>query len=62
MKGYTADAALAYRARNIMGTLEPGKLANLIVLDRDLFAIDGEEIPKTKVAVNYFEGKKIYEG
>ena len=23
-----------------MGTLEPGKLANLIVLDRDLFAID----------------------
>ena len=24
--------------------------------------IDGEEIPKTKVAVNYFEGKKIYEG
>lgn len=62
LKGYTADAALAYRARDIMGTLEPGKLANLIVLDRDLFAIDGEEIPKTKVAVNYFEGKKIYEG
>ena len=44
-----------------MGTLEPGKLANLIVLDRDLFAVDGEEIPETKVTVNYFEGKKIYE-
>ena len=59
--GYTQDAARAYRAEKEMGTLEAGKLANLLVLDQNLFEVDAEKIPKTQVLVNYFEGKKIFE-
>lgn len=61
LTGYTLDAARAYRAEKEMGTLEAGKLANLLVLDQNLFNIDAEKIPATQVLVNYFEGKKLYE-
>ena len=44
-----------------MRALETGKLANLLVLDQNLFEVDAEKIPKTQVLVNYFEGKKIFE-
>ena len=43
-----------------MGTLEPGKMADIIVLSGDLFEVDKEEIREMKVEANYFEGEKIY--
>lgn len=42
-----------------MGTLEPGKMADIIVLSGDLFEVDKEEIREMKVEANYFEGEKI---
>ena len=43
-----------------IGSIEPGKLADLIVLDRNLFDIDQEEIAELKVLMTFFEGKKVY--
>lgn len=60
LKGYTKDSAKVYHADNKMGTLEAGKLANILVLSDNLFEIDPEKIPDTKVLINYFEGKEIY--
>ena len=42
-----------------MGTLEPGKMADIIGLRGDLFEVDKEEIRGMKVEANYFEGEKI---
>ncbi|MCI5648815.1 MAG: amidohydrolase family protein [Fusicatenibacter sp.] len=61
IRAYTLGAAKVYHADDKTGTLEEGKMANLIVLDTNLFTCREEEIPSTKICVNYFEGKKIYQ-
>ncbi len=61
LKAYTHGAACAYHAQDQMGTIEPGKLADIIVLTQNLFEISPEKIRDTQVAVNYFEGNVINE-
>ena len=60
LRAYTDGAASVYQAQDQMGTLEPGKLANIIVLSQNLFEISAAEIRETTVDVNYFEGREIY--
>lgn len=43
------------------GTLEPGMLADLAVLDRDLFAVDEEEIQDIKVDLTLLDGAVVYD-
>ena len=59
LKAYTIGAARVYHVEDSMGTLEPGKMADIIVLSGDLFNVDKEEIRGMKVEANYFEGEKI---
>ncbi|MBN1318131.1 MAG: amidohydrolase [Anaerolineales bacterium] len=47
--GFTLGAAQAAGTSDRLGTLEPGKLADLIVLDRDPFEIDPHEIPHCRI-------------
>lgn len=61
LKAYTIGAAKVYHAEKEMGTLEAGKLANLIVLSQNLFEIPAEKIEDTSVTTNIFEGKEIYQ-
>ena len=61
LKGYTYGAAYVYQAEDRTGSIEAGKCANLIVLDQNLFTIDPEMIPDTKVLWNIFEGQTIYD-
>jgi predicted amidohydrolase YtcJ len=42
------------------GSIEPGKSADLILLDRDLFAIKPEAISDTRVQMTMFEGRVVY--
>jgi hypothetical protein len=42
------------------GSIEVGKLADLIVLDRKLFEIDPQAISDTKVLLTLFGGKPVY--
>jgi predicted amidohydrolase YtcJ len=58
---YTANAAKAIRVGEVTGTLEVGKSAELIVLDRDPFKIAPEDISDTKVLMTFFEGQLVYE-
>ena len=44
-----------------VGTIEVGKKADLILLDRNLFEIDPAEIPKTKVLGTMFDGRIVHD-
>ncbi|PWR74355.1 amidohydrolase [Methanospirillum lacunae] len=57
----TYTGAYADFMENYTGTLEPGKLADIIVLDRDLFSLPPEDINKAHVIATYLEGKKVFE-
>ncbi len=58
---YTTGAAYAEFAEKDKGTLEPGKLADFVVLDRDITKVAPEEILKTKVLRTVVGGKTVYE-
>lgn len=59
VEGYTCSAAKQLRWEDKMGTLEEGKLANLAVLDRDLFQVPIDGIKETKVEAVVFDGEVI---
>ncbi len=61
IRGYTLGAAFAGRREKTEGSIEPGKLADFIVLDRDLFKIDPSEIAKTEVLMTVVGGKIVYQ-
>jgi predicted amidohydrolase YtcJ len=61
IKGYTLGAAFAGRREKTEGSLEPGKLADLIVLSQDLFKIEPSEIAKTEVLLTVVGGKVVYQ-
>jgi len=61
IRGYTLGAAFAGRREKTEGSLEPGKLADFILLDRDLFKIEPSEIGKTEVLITMVGGKIVYQ-
>jgi predicted amidohydrolase YtcJ len=61
IRAYTLGAAFAGRREKAEGSLETGKLADFIVLDRDLFKIEPSEIGKTQVLLTVVGGKVVYE-
>jgi len=60
VRAYTVNGAWAEFAESYKGTIEAGKLADLVVLDRDIFAIPPEEIGGVKVRMTVFDGKILY--
>jgi predicted amidohydrolase YtcJ len=54
-------SAYAGGDEKIKGSIEAGKLADLVVLSADIFKIDPVEIGKAKVVMTIFDGKVIYE-
>jgi hypothetical protein len=61
IKGYTMGAAFAGHREKTEGSLEPGKLADLIILSQDLFKIAPSEIVKTEVLLTMIGGKVVYQ-
>ncbi len=59
---YTMGAAIAAGKENAEGSLSPGKLADIIVLERDIFEIPPAEIGQTKIAMTVFNGELVWEG
>lgn len=43
-----------------LGNIEPGKLADLIVIDRDIYTVPPEELLETKVLMTIVDGKTVY--
>ena len=60
IKAYTLGSAFGTFREHELGTIEEGKLADLVVLDRNLFEIPPEEIIKTKVQMTVSDGKIVY--
>lgn len=60
IKAYTINGAYVMRQENKVGSLEVGKLADFVVLDRDIFTISTTQIKQTKVVLTVFNGKEIY--
>jgi len=58
---YTIDAAKALMMDKQIGSIEPGKYADMILVDRDVLLTDAESMKETKVIWTIFEGKKVYE-
>ena len=61
IRGYTLGAAIAGHREQAEGSLEPGKLADLIIVSQDLFRIEPSEIGKTQVLLTMVGGRVVYQ-
>lgn len=59
---YTSNNAHLMRLSDQTGTLEPGKLADMIVVDRDVLTCPEDEIRQTRVLRTYLGGRLVYAG
>ena len=57
---YTIESACASFEEDIKGSIEKGKLADIVVLSQDLFEISEDKIMDTKVVYTIIGGKIIY--
>ena len=60
VRAITINSSYQLHQEDQTGSLEPGKLADLIVLDRNLFEIPAEEIADIKVLLTVVGGKAVY--
>ena len=60
VRAYTAGAAYAEFAEKNKGSLEVGKLADVVVLSQDIFKIRADEIQKTRVTHTIVGGRVVY--
>ena len=60
MRGFTLDAAYAGFMEKNVGSLEPGKRADFIVLDRDIMKVDAAEIPLIQVLQTWLDGELVW--
>jgi predicted amidohydrolase YtcJ len=58
---FTLDAAYAGHQEKVAGSLEPGKWADFIVIDRDLFKVPASEIHDTRVLQTWVAGRTVME-
>ncbi len=61
IRAITTNAAYLMRQSDRVGSLESGKLADLVVLDRNLFEIPVDEISEAEVVMTLFDGRIVYE-
>jgi predicted amidohydrolase YtcJ len=61
IRHYTRDGAYLTRQEKVKGTLEPGKMADMIVLNKDLLTIDPSQILTTEVDLTIVDGRIVYE-
>ncbi len=60
LRAYTADAAYASFEEGEKGTLQPGKLADFVILDRDLRRMEPEAIRDVRVMTTVAGGKAVW--
>jgi len=61
IEGYTLGAAIGARREKTEGSIEPGKLADLIIISQDLFSTEPSQIYKTQVLLTIVGGKVVYQ-
>ena len=61
LDAFTIGAAYVNHLERETGSLEPGKLADVVALDRNLFALDGANIGDARVVLTLVEGEPVYD-
>jgi len=61
VEGYTLGAAYAGRREKTEGSIEPGKLADMIIVSQNIFEIDPHEIARTKVLETIVGGRVVFQ-
>ena len=60
LRAYTVNGAWLCHDERTRGSLEAGKSADLIVLDRDLFAVPASEIGRARVLLTLLDGRAVF--
>jgi predicted amidohydrolase YtcJ len=60
LHAFTRGAAYAGFAEGKIGSLEPGKWADFILVDRDVSKVDAQSLAKTQVLETWIAGKKVW--
>ncbi len=60
VRAYTCTPAVASGAFDRLGSISPGKHADLIVLDKDIYLVEPDKILDTHVVLTMFDGKIVF--
>jgi len=60
LEAATINGAYANFLEDEIGSIEVGKKADIVVLNKNLFSINSEDIPNVKIEMTFFEGKRVY--
>jgi predicted amidohydrolase YtcJ len=60
VQAYTMGAAVTSGREDVLGSIEPGKLADFTILDRDIFSVSPDELKEAKIAATVVGGKILY--
>jgi predicted amidohydrolase YtcJ len=61
VRAYTLNPAVASGVRNQLGSISPGKHADIVVLDKDIYTIEPDRILNTRVVLTIFDGKIAFQ-
>ena len=61
LKSFTWNAAYAAHAEKDLGSLEVGKLADMVLLDKNVMTVEPKEILSTKVQLTVIGGEIVFE-
>jgi hypothetical protein len=61
VRAYTLTPAESAGCDHLVGSITPGKLADLVVTDQNIFEISPDAIADTKICLTLFDGKIVYE-
>lgn len=61
LRSYTIDAAYGAFMEDLVGSIEPGKLADFTVFSQDIMQVPEEEILNTEIAMTILDGRIVYE-
>jgi predicted amidohydrolase YtcJ len=61
LESYTIDPAYAAFEEDVLGSLTPGKLADLVVLSQDIMTVPPADILKTQAVVTMVGGRVVFE-
>ncbi|NGN98406.1 amidohydrolase [Grimontia sp. S25] len=61
LEAYTINGAIQFGVDDMTGSLEPGKRADMIVIDRNPLKVEPDTIRDTQVEITIFEGRVVYE-
>ncbi|HMG89310.1 MAG TPA: amidohydrolase [Chryseolinea sp.] len=60
LKAYTINAAKVLMMEKTIGSIEPGKQADFVLVDRDVLSVSSDDVNKTSVIWTMFAGKIVY--